>query len=283
MDGWTNGWTDRQPDILLVLFFWRTLTNTQSFCKPRRYPAQMERHLEKGKRNFVGWEFKHSLLLSWNLRPPMYYSAPNLFKQPWFNIPRIWTVSWVLRLRSLDMHFLFRARFLHQFNNFFHLHLFYSCEIMGPSVKKRTQAEKGGRVSVWKGVEFCSITVMSPLIPVQKYPWDDRDYSPNPGTWRLIQTPTLEGSHIKMKARDSLQWRKSLPHDMWPLNREARTTLQSAKSLQSDGTILTSLRPLGGGILQCCLPPTLPLCFSQLHVFKQSFLHQTFNGPPTMC
>lgn len=96
----------------------------------------MERHLEKGKRNFMGWELKHSLPLSWNLRPPMYSSVPNLFKQPWFKIPRIWTVPWVLRLRSLDMPFLFRARFLHQFNNFFHLHMFYSCKIMGPSVEK---------------------------------------------------------------------------------------------------------------------------------------------------
>lgn len=144
------------------------MTNTQNFCRPRRYPAQMERHLEKGKRNLTGWELRHSLLLSRNLRPPMYYSVPKSLKQSSFQIPRIWTVSWVLRLRSLGVRFLFRARFLHQFNNFFHLHLFYSCEIMG--FRKRTQAENSGRVSVWKGVEFCGMTVMPPLVPVQKHP-----------------------------------------------------------------------------------------------------------------
>lgn len=98
---------------------------------------------------------------------------------------------------------------------------------METSIKKSTQAENSERVSVWKGVEFCSITVMSPLIPVQKYPWDNQDYSPNPGTWLLTQTLTLEGSHptLKWKPLDTIQWRKSLPHDTWHLHREARTTL----------------------------------------------------------
>lgn len=124
---------------------------------------------------------------------------------------------------------------LHQFNNFFHLHISYSCEIMGPRVKKRAHAENSGRESVWKGVEFCSITVMSPLfssIPKLTqsrniHETDNQYYSPNPGTWLLIQTPTRKGSHptLKWKPRDSIPWRKSLPHDVWHLNREARTSL----------------------------------------------------------
>lgn len=89
-------------------------SNTQSLCKPRRCPIQVERHFETARKISHGWELKHSPLLSRNLKPPSYFPNPNLFQQAWFKMHKsVQSLGYEAQkfLELLSMHFLFPAKF----------------------------------------------------------------------------------------------------------------------------------------------------------------------------